>query len=556
MRLLLVTEKCGPTADQRDGGARLVTTLRRAFGDSLDVLQFGETTDEDATEHHVYPYQGGDRFLRRLRNADFVAERVRAVAARYTHVLFVHVSMQFGFARDPLVGRRVWTMPMFLTPSYVASGEVVPAEYTVRERLVLRTTDRILTPSHLEHRQIVETYGVDPERVRVVPRGVDRLPGTPHVRRLNGPLQLCSVGSVKRQKNTLGLVTLFAAIRGRYPDARLRVIGPIQDAGYADEVRATVAALGLESAVEFVGYVPPSDLAIATADAHVHLSASHCETFGRAIFETLSLGLPNVIPAQDNAAAEYLADRPYARFYESPADALEQLEAVLADLEQHSAMAVEVGHLFDDDFLSARLAAEISEAPTLAASDFDGTLWHKTDALRTQRSVQQFNQFSVRVICSARPLVDLMTAARGAGATADYYVAWSGGVVADSDGHVLWREPLTDAERERLLQSHPDARPLQEDGATMQFTLPCGESVMPTRARTETYANTTYALPWRASKLQAVVRLLQSIDWRGRVRAFGDGRYDDELLTYFDGVRVRAAVNDVRQAEEVTDEAA
>ena len=176
MRLLLVTEKFDAEPEQRDGGARLVASLVRAFGGDMDVLQFDLAHDPPrppSVWRRRYPHHHPDRFERRLRNADFVAEQVRTLAPQYSHVLFVHVSMQFGFAEAPLEGPRVWTFPMFLTPSYKASGEGAPAAYTARERACLQRTGRVLTPSHMEKLQLIERYGVSEARIRVVPRGVD-----------------------------------------------------------------------------------------------------------------------------------------------------------------------------------------------------------------------------------------------------------------------------------------------------------------------------------------------------------------------------------------------
>ncbi|MBK8695782.1 MAG: glycosyltransferase family 4 protein [Deltaproteobacteria bacterium] len=149
---------------------------------------------------------------------------------------------------------------------------MVPAAYTEAEQRVLASTGRIITPSHLERRQMSDEYGVPGERVRVVPRGVESGLFPPLVRSLRGAPLLCSVGSIKRQKNTVGLVRLFAGVRARHPDARLRVIGGVQDEPYAAEVRAEIRRLDLDDCVELVGYLPPSALSGALAEAHLHLS--------------------------------------------------------------------------------------------------------------------------------------------------------------------------------------------------------------------------------------------------------------------------------------------
>lgn len=540
MRLLIVTEKCGPEDALRDGGARLVSTLRRAFGEAVSVAQFGEHADASATWHYRYPAADGDRFARRLARAGFIGDSLREIASGFTDILYVHASMQFAAPATPA---RAWTFPMFLTPSYTASGENVPEAYTSAERHVLATTDRVLTPSHLERRQLVDLYGVPEDRIRVVPRGVDRALLAPRVRRLDGPPLLCSVGSIKRQKNTIGLVRLYAQVRAHYPGAKLRVIGPVQDAGYAAEVRDEVARLGVTAAVEFVGHVPPEHLATALADAHLHVSAATCETFGRAIFETLASGLPNVARARGNAAAEFLDQRPYARFLNDDGEAVAAVDALLADLPRLSGMAAEVGELFDDEVLARLLSAEVGEADVLAVADWDGTLFHKADTSRTTRSIDAFRRFPRRVVCTARSVPDVVDALRAQHLAVDWVIGCGGAVVADGHGTTLWRLPVPDtiACERRVL----------DGGEVVQLAGvrdPCDG------LRVETYQGVSFAAAWEASKLHAVVRLLRHLDWRGRVRAFGDGRYDEELLAYFDGVRIRPEPIPCvsRQATEIT----
>ena len=125
MKILLITEKYNPDETQRDGGARLVTTLKRGFGDKLSIMQF------DGGKHYSkngwnfkYPINIDNRFERRIANAEFIAKQVKSVAIDFTHVVFVHASMQFKCILPDNI--ETWTFPMFLTPSYEASGEIVP----------------------------------------------------------------------------------------------------------------------------------------------------------------------------------------------------------------------------------------------------------------------------------------------------------------------------------------------------------------------------------------------------------------------------------------------
>jgi glycosyltransferase involved in cell wall biosynthesis len=552
VKILLITEKCSPDETQRDGGARLVDTMKRAFGDSLSIMQFGPETDSSATWRFDYPFDLTNRFERRLANAHFVAEQVKAVEQSFTHVIFVHVSMQFGLVNLPLREEiHIWTFPMFLTPSYRASGEVVPESYLEMERLTLVSSKNILTPSHLERRQLIEFYSIPEERIHVVPRGVDTRFLVPEVRFLDEPPKFCSVGSIKPQKNILGLIRLFANIRDRFPGATLRIIGPVQNSQYYKDVLTEIRRLGLYEIVELTGHLAPNKLSLATKDAHLHISTSTCETFGRSIFETLASGLPNIARATGNAAAEFLERLPYARFVDDDNEALDVIEEMLANLSKLSSMALEIGRLYDDEMLSRLLVAKICHKDVIAISDFDGTLFHKDDPEKTQRCLKAFQRFPMRVICTARPIHDLLDKLGSYNLEVDWIVGCSGSIVTDGEGKLLWRIPLDLDDVARLEALIPQTRRIEVEGETLQIAAPV--ELLPNifGLRVEVYQGIAFISHWEASKFHAVHRLLHHINWSGRVRVFGDGPYDAELLTYFDGILITSSPHDNRQEKEI-----
>jgi len=537
VNILLVTEKCSQNEAERDGGARLVESLQRAFKGSLSIMQFGPKPDPSSTWHFDYPFPCANRFERRLANASFIAQQVKAVENAFTHVIYIHLSMQFGLADLSLNENiSIWTFPMFLTPSYAASGETVPSEYFKAESIALAASKNILTPSHLEKRQLIEYYSVPAEHIHVVPRGIDTCLLDPKVRILNGPPSFCSIGSIKPQKNILGLIRLFAKVCVKFPEATLRIIGPVQNSNYCADVCAEIKHLGLENAVGLAGYVPPSQLPMATQDAHLHLSASTCETFGRAIFETLALGLPNVARKTGNASAEFLEDLPYAQFTDSEDEALKSIEQMLANLAPLSSLAQEIGTLYDDEILSRLLIAKICSNDSIGISDFDGTLYHKDNAEKTLKCINAFRQFPLRILCSARPIPDLLNQLQVHQLEVDWIVGCSGSIVANGHGKPLWLTPLDSNDVAYLQSLVPQATSIEVEGKTLQLTAPA-QVVPPIFGfRTENYQGIAFISHSQASKLRAVHRLLSHIQWNGQVRAFGDGRYDTELLTYFDGV--------------------
>lgn len=550
MKILLVTEKCSQSVAERDGGARVVETMQRVFGNSLSIMQFGAKGDLSATWCFNYPYHLADRFERRLVNASFIAEQVKAVEESFTHVVFIHVSMQFGLTHLPLRKEiQVWTFPMFLTPSYVLSGEIVPESYVEAEHLTLACSKNILTPSHLEKRQLIELYSIPEKHIHVVPRGVNTQLLDPKVRFLSGPPRFCSIGSIKPQKNTLGLIELFAKVAAKFSGATLQVIGAVQNSSYFARVQLEVQRLGLAHAVEFTGYIPPHRMSVVIQEAHLHLSASTCETFGRSIFETLASGLPNIGRKTGNAAAEFLDSLPYARFVDDHEEALHLIEEMLESLPTLSSMALEIGNLYDDEMLSRLLMAKICNSGPLAISDFDGTLYHKEDPEKTLRCFEDFQKFPLRVICSARPIDDLLDQLRFYNLKVDWIIGSSGSVVADGDGKLLWLFPLKLDDILYLEKLIPKSKRIEMKGEVLQIAAPAERLPNLFGWRVEVYQDTAFISHWQASKLRAVHRLLRYINWSGQVHAFGDGPYDMELLTYFDGTLVTPTSNKLQKKE-------
>ena len=530
MKVLAVTEKCDPIGHQRDGGARVIDSLREALGKSLKIMQFGKTLSHSATWHFDYPFDHPNRFNRRIHNGPFIARKIKEVEEEFSHILFIHLSMQFDYLGSNC---EVWTFPMLLTPSYTASGEHVPPLYLEKEKRALRHSNYILTPSHMEKKQLLETYQVPSEKIRVVPRGISMaFLNKPKQRVIQQPLNFCSVGSIKPQKNTLELLTLFEMITKQMPGACLDIIGPVQDLSYGREVRKIIREKHLN--VSLTEHLPPHKLFKRLEHAHFHLSTARCETFGRSIFETLASGLPNLILDGKNASKDFLSHLPYIHYAQSMSELVSALDKMICQYKHLSQMALEIGTLYEDSFLSRLLIGTLQNKETIIISDYDGTLYHKEDQAKTEECIEAFNQYSQKVICSARGIDDLLREVEENGIQADWIIGGSGAIVTDGKGELLWIHPLPPQTKVNLTK----LRPMQYRGQVYQFSAPASYKTQHLGLRCETYGETLYFSEWKASKLHAALRLLKHIEWKGNVEVRGDGPYDMELITFFDGTLV------------------
>ncbi len=137
-------------------------------------------------------------------------------------------------------------------------------------------------------------------RTTVIPNGIDparfdHLPPLAAPKR--GPTVL-AVGAVKPRKGTLELVRALAVVRQTIPDAQGVIIGTLDaEPGYAAQVRAEIAALGLADSVHLLGHVPEETLLAWYGAADVFALPAlnvggRFEGFGLAYLEASAAGLP------------------------------------------------------------------------------------------------------------------------------------------------------------------------------------------------------------------------------------------------------------------------
>jgi glycosyltransferase involved in cell wall biosynthesis len=106
--------------------------------------------------------------------------------------------------------------------------------------------------------------------------------------------QILCVSAMAPHKNVETLVRAFALVRATHPDARLVLAGSWPDPAYERQIRALVAALGLEAAVEFTGFIAREPLDRLYAESRVFGLMSRCESFGIPAIEAQLFGTPVV----------------------------------------------------------------------------------------------------------------------------------------------------------------------------------------------------------------------------------------------------------------------
>jgi len=210
--------------------------------------------------------------------------------------------------------------------------------------LSVRAARLVAVPSEFVRESVLDRIAVDPDRVVVIPHGVDVLStATPaevlKVRyRLDGPVVLYPAITYPH-KNHAVLVDAFAAVVATHPDALLVLTGG--RGGAEDQVRAQVERLGLGDRVRRTGRISAADVAGLYQGAAVVAIPSRYEGFGLPAVEAMAYGAP-LVAAAATALPEVVGD---AGVLVDPDDSAGWAHAIVELLEapEHGARLAQAG---------------------------------------------------------------------------------------------------------------------------------------------------------------------------------------------------------------------
>lgn len=164
--------------------------------------------------------------------------------------------------------------------------------FTRMQTEVARRLKRVVTVSENSFKDIVADHKVDPERMAIVPVGVDPDVFRPldDVARVPGRLVTTASADVT-MKGLRYLLEALAKVRTEREDAHLVVIGKEKPGGPSSE---TIDALGLRDHVTFVTGVPESRIIELYSEAELAVVPSLYEGFSLPAIEAMSCACPLV----------------------------------------------------------------------------------------------------------------------------------------------------------------------------------------------------------------------------------------------------------------------
>ena len=277
--------------------------------------------------------------LVRTRIAEYLAHFSMPAACDFD-VFHAHCGIG-GNALATLTRRRL--IPGFVRTVHHLDGFSDPQLGRWQERAVV-DAGRLLAVSRTWADKLAADYGAEAD---IVGNGVDLSVYTAEAeptdqdlgRRLGlgaGPVFL-SVGGFEARKNTLGIITAFAAVRARLPDAQLVVAGGaslLDHSGYEARCCAALEAEALEVGVGKpvirTGPLAQADMQALYRLADTLVFPSMMEGYGLCVLEAVASGKPVIVSARP-PFTEYLA--PGEALFVDPEDPGTIASAMLASLD-------------------------------------------------------------------------------------------------------------------------------------------------------------------------------------------------------------------------------
>lgn len=227
------------------------------------------------------------------------------------------------------------------------------------ERSAVRDADRLIAVSQ-SLRQYMIAAGIMPHRIACVPNGVPAL-GNAHDRSPpSGPWMLGAVALFRPRKGVEVLLESLAVIRSRGIDARLRAVGGFESPDYEWAIHALAEKLGIEDAIDWIGFTRGVNRELAKIDVFV-LPSLFGEGLPMVVLEAMTAGVP-VVASRVEGVPDAVVHRATGLLVEpgSVSQLSRALEDIVAGNVDYAALSRNARQRHAELFSDATMAAGVS----------------------------------------------------------------------------------------------------------------------------------------------------------------------------------------------------
>lgn len=219
-------------------------------------------------------------------------------------------------------------------PELYKKIQVVYHDLTMRR--IRKRADTIITDSEFSKREIVELYGIEPERIRVIYLGYDREKFKKNDVESSAALlkykidkpYILYLGRIEKKKNVANMIHAFALSKDKYPDLKLVLAG---GSGFDfDAIKQIIIDLKLEHEIIIPGYIQEIDLPQVIASAEVFLFPTFYEGFGLPIIQAMACQTP-VVTSDSDPHKEVAGDAALLADPKTPQAIADKINVVLGD---------------------------------------------------------------------------------------------------------------------------------------------------------------------------------------------------------------------------------
>ena len=281
-----------------------------------------------------------------------------------------------------------WDVPMLqmfhtlglMKQQIAQSDEEREGDYRIKGELeVMAAADRIIAATPAEHDQLETLYGVDPQKMSIIPPGVDThhfypIPQDEAKEAIGIPISdrmALFVGRIEPLKGVDTLIRAMATVRKTCKTFRcphyLVIIGgdpeedPEEMSAEMNRLQGLCQELGLSEMILFLGKRGQMTLPYYYAAAEVVVMPSRYESFGMVALEAMACGTP-VIASRVGGLAYLIQDGKTGYFVASqdPEALAEKLRLVFVDNELRSRLGAQAAS-YARDFCWESIASQIAD---------------------------------------------------------------------------------------------------------------------------------------------------------------------------------------------------